>query len=392
MKRISSLLAIITAGAVLSDGAALLAHRTSASYRLEPNAGKWRTWFDPAESYNVPPPPNTGSTRAELEVLNKAMAEVDADALNRIRFWDAGAPVYRWMNMVENRIAAGETITAHPHRVLAYLSRAMYDATIVAWDAKYTYKRSRPSDFDPRIKPLVAVEDSPSYPSDHAAVAAAAAGVLAYFFPDQAEAYQKLASEAAGSRVAAGVEYPSDSSAGLELGGQVAKTVIQQIANDGYTLVWTGQVPTGRCMWTGSNPGGVTAPNWKPILLSSPGEFRPGPPPNCESDQMKAEVALVKNFARNFNTNQKAYDWQSAEGRETWPYVLAERWMFEDKTDRNPPRAARIYALLAAAEYDAYIASQDAKFIYWYLRPNQLDPGITPLFAVPNFPSISIPK
>ena len=61
--------------------------------------------------------------------------------------------------------------------------------------------------------------------------------------------------------------------------------------------------------------------------------------------------------------------------------------MFEDNTDRNPPRAARIYALLAAAEYDAYIASQDGKFTYWYLRPNQLDPGITPLFAVPNFPS-----
>ena len=60
--------------------------------------------------------------------------------------------------------------------------------------------------------------------------------------------------------------------------------------------------------------------------------------------------------------------------------------MFEDKLDENAPRAARIYALLTAVQYDAYIASQDAKFAYWYVRPHQLDPAITPLFPVPNFP------
>jgi membrane-associated phospholipid phosphatase len=56
-------------------------------------------------------------------------------------------------------------------------------------------------------------------------------------------------------------------------------------------------------------------------------------------------------------------------------------------TDQNPPRAARAYALLAGVLYDAFIASNDGKFAYWYLRPHQLDTGITPLFPVPNFPS-----
>jgi membrane-associated phospholipid phosphatase len=37
--------------------------------------------------------------------------------------------------------------------------------------------------------------------------------------------------------------------------------------------------------------------------------------------------------------------------------------------------------------FDAFIASQDGKFFYWYLRPHQLDPSIIPLFPVPNFPS-----
>src|SRR5205085_5449489 len=58
-----------------------------------------------------------------------------------------------------------------------------------------------------------------------------------------------------------------------------------------------------------------------------------------------------------------------------------------DKLDQNAPRVARIYTLIASAFYDAFIASQDGKFIYWYIRPNQLEPAIVPLFPVPNFPS-----
>jgi membrane-associated phospholipid phosphatase len=46
-----------------------------------------------------------------------------------------------------------------------------------------------------------------------------------------------------------------------------------------------------------------------------------------------------------------------------------------------------MYALIASAFYDAFIASQDGKFTYWYIRPSQLDTTIVPLFPVPNFPS-----
>jgi membrane-associated phospholipid phosphatase len=37
--------------------------------------------------------------------------------------------------------------------------------------------------------------------------------------------------------------------------------------------------------------------------------------------------------------------------------------------------------------FDAFIASQDGKFTYWYIRPPQLDTAIVPIFPVPNFPS-----
>ncbi len=80
-------------------------------------------------------------------------------------------------------------------------------------------------------------------------------------------------------------------------------------------------------------------------------------------------------------------DWQGPYGLYTWPFVYASKWIFEDKLDQNPPRVARAYALLAAAHFDAFIASHDSKYTYWYIRPSQLDPSITPIFAVPNHPS-----
>jgi membrane-associated phospholipid phosphatase len=194
------------------------------------------------------------------------------------------------------------------------------------------------------------------------------------------------------SRVYAGVEYPSDYQAGMELGRRVAEQVIAKARMDGSDAPWTGSVPTGPCMWTGTNPGNVAAAAWKPLLLTSPAEFRPSAPPACDSAEVQAQVAEVRNFPRaltgaNFSTNARAFYWQTPEGVYPWAFVHLNRWVLEDHLESDPPRAARAYALLGAAGYDAYIASQDGKFAYWYLRPAQLDPSIVPLFPAPNFPS-----
>jgi hypothetical protein len=109
-------------------------------------------------------------------------------------------------------------------------------------------------------------------------------------------------------------------------------------------------------------------PNWKPILLTAPNEFRPPEPPDCKSAAVKAETDAVRRFERTSATNSKAFYWQSPAGLITGFYDYANTWMFEDKT-QNPPRAARVYALRGAVLFDALIASNDAKFAYWYLRP-----------------------
>ena len=355
---------------------------------IEPNAGTWRTWvIGAASQYRVPPPPNTDETASELDALKAVVPRNNAGTRAVIRYWDAGAPSYRWIEFISDRVNANLAVTAYSHRVHAYVAMAMHDATVAAWDSKYFHNRKRPSETDAGLVPELDVPASPSYPSEHAATAQAAAAVLAYFLPAEADSWQALAEQAGWSRVLAGVNYPSDHQAGMALGRKIAEQVIAKAKTDGTDVPWTGTVPTGACKWVGTNPGNAAAAKWTPLLLARPDVFRPPPPPDCASAQVQAETAAVKNFARNFTTNYKAFYYQSPEGRATWSLTFLGKWHFEDGLDRNPPRTARAYALLTTTLYDTFIASQDAKFAYWYLRPHMLDPGIVPLFPVPPFPS-----
>jgi membrane-associated phospholipid phosphatase len=334
----------------------------------------------------VLPPPDAEVTQGELDALASLNLK-DPGIRQVVSYWDAGAPSYRWMDLINSRAVANTPTSAYIHRVYTYVALAMHDATIAAWDAKYAYNRPRPSVADKRVIPTVDVPQSPSYPSEHSATAQAAASVLAYFLPSEGQGFQAQAEQAGWSRVLAGVQYPSDHLAGLELGRKVAEQVILKAQADGSSAPWTGTVPIGPCNWVGTNPPNVTAANWVPLLLAAPNQFRPAPPPSCTSPEVVAEVAAVRTFPRTFITNYKAFYWQSPEGLNTWIYRYADKWMAEDKLDRNPPRAARAYALIAATLFDAFIASQDGKFTYWYIRPHQLDTSIVPLFPVPPFPS-----
>jgi membrane-associated phospholipid phosphatase len=350
--------------------------------------GDWKTWvIGSGKEHGVAAPPDENATRGELQWLRGVSEERDPRIAEQVRFWNAGPPSYRWMEMLANRQNNGEPVGAFP-RAHAYVSMAIYDATIAAANAKEMYRRARPSS----IRARVAVPESYSYPSDYAATAAAAAAVMAYLVPAEAAKFQAMAEEAGRSRLYAGVEYPSDYFAGMELGRRVAEQVIAKAKADRSDVPWTGTIPTGRCMWTGVNPGNAAAANWKPLLLTSPSEFRPAPPPPCDSAEVQAQLAEVRNYPRaltmaNLPTNARAMYWQTNEGVYPWALMQLNRWVLEDKLENDPARAAFAYALIGAAGFDAFIASQDGKFTYWYLRPAQLDPSITPLFNAPNFPA-----
>jgi hypothetical protein len=177
--------------------------------------------------------------------------------------------------------------------------------------------------------------------------------------------------------------------AGLDLGRAVAARVIEHLKADGTK--WAGTVPVGPGLWTGTSPGGVEDVQWKPFVLTAAHQFRPGPPPAADSAQRAAELAEVKNFKRTPVTNGKAFYWQFGQnGGPALHNRLSDevgRRLAELSLDRNPPRAARAYALVHVAHYDGWIASQDSKFHYWTARPNQFDPTMVTVVPTPNFPS-----
>jgi membrane-associated phospholipid phosphatase len=325
-----------------------------------------------------------------LDQLRALAAERDAVSLDQIAFWDTGAPSYRW-----NELAVTESLKHNLNanfatRALALMHVALSDAMVATWDAKYAYQRQRPSEVDQSLPTVLAAPASPSYPFEHAAAAAAASSVLAYLFPDDAQLFADQADEANRSRVMAGVQYPSDIAAGRELGQAVAARVIEWARHDGSDAQWAGSIPTEPGHWTGTNPIVPLAGTWKTWALASGSELRPGPPPAYDSPQEAAELAEVVGFQRTPKTNADAFFWEYASGgtRNYWFWnQQVNNKVLEYRLDKEPPRAARAYALESIAAYDSGVACWDAKYAYWAIRPFQLDPTLKTVFPTPNHPS-----
>lgn len=373
------MLSPVTAGPLPQDSSAM----------VEPDAGTWQTWvLESGDQFRLDAPPDDAATADEIAQLMEMAADRDDAALQQIAYWDSGPAVYRW-NQIGTDYIAGHVIPL-AGRDWALLNVALYDATIAAWDSKYAYNRPRPSEIDSELSTVIANPSSPSYPSEYAVAAGAASTVLAWLFPDDAQMFADLAQEAVNSRLMAGVEYPSDVEAGLELGRQVAELVIEYGNADGSNAVWDGTMPTEPGHWTGQNPIFPLEGTWRTYVLTAGDQFRPSPPPAYDSEQMAAEMDELRTFERTPRTNALAQWWEfGAGGRRNYWYwnLIASQLILEANWKDNAPRAARAYALVSIANHDAAVATWDAKYAYWSIRPFQLDPEYTPLFNTPNHPS-----
>jgi membrane-associated phospholipid phosphatase len=357
---------------------------------VEPEAGSWKTWaLSSGSELRLPAPPSRSATQAELQQL-KDLAKQRAATAEQIAIWTSNGPIYPW-NDLALRTAVARGVTTPPgSRIFALLNVAIYDATIAAWDSKYAYNRPRPSIQLPALGAAAPVPNSPSYPSEHAVVAAAAAGVLGYLFPNDAASFDAKAAEAGQAVQIAGISYPSDVQAGYELGRAVAARVIERAKSDGSSIAWTGSVPTGPGLWSGSNPVLPLGGSWKTWVLSSGSEFRPGPPPAYDSAQLSAEMQELRDFQRTPQTSNSALFWEYGAGgaRLYWYWNdILQRKVLEYGLADNAPRAARAFLLPNIALYEVFVACWDAKYTYWAMRPAQLDPNFKPLFAAPAHPS-----
>jgi membrane-associated phospholipid phosphatase len=374
---------------------------------IEPTAGTWDLWLlSSVSGLRAAPPPGAAMTQKELRALEDLAAQRQA-LLDRIRFWDAGA-VYRWVgtaldmfgkfgfgiNPLNGAPLAGLTL----NRNIALVMTAIYDATVAAWDSKYAYSRLRPSQIDPRLSTAVALPASPSYPSEHAAVAGAASTILSYLYPSQQATLAGMVTEDVFTRQVAGVEFPSDAAAGLELGHQVGAAAIHRAQTDGAEVAWTGTIPTvdptghGNPLWNGTNPIFPNAGTWKTWVISSGSQFRSPQYPDFGSPAGIADLNGVVNFNRdtngpNFARNAEAFLAQTNAGQFLGEFQALSQRIEEEGLSDNPPRTARVYALHAVAAHDAMVACFESKYFYWRIRPFQADPGLKTLFPTPNHPS-----
>jgi membrane-associated phospholipid phosphatase len=339
--------------------------------QVEPGAGKWKTWFiSSGKEYRLPAP---SSTKSEISKLIKIQEEMDSATLAQIQYWNAGAPGYRWQAMIDKlwKVDTGN------NGVLANLlvGVATYDATIAAWDTKYAFNTKRPFESDKRIKLLTVDPQSPSYPCEHSVAAGVASTIISHFYPKMADSVKKLAMQVMNSRVAAGVAFPSDASAGFELGKMIAEKAIMHTQDFIPKTPWDGKRPEGPGVWQGK-PMFPVAGQSKTLVLESGEQFRPAPPPDFAK-----EMEELKNFKPTFRSVANAFHYASNDDD-----VLGKK-IFEYNLHLNPPRASRIYAYTAIASYDGFIACWDAKYAYWGTRPDQYDTSFRPvLFFTPPFP------
>jgi membrane-associated phospholipid phosphatase len=354
-----------------------------------PQVGRWKTWvLSSGSEIPVPAPPadDSAQTKAELAELRQLQTQRSDITNTAIQYWNRDPATRRWTELTLSLAPFGLTNA----RIHAIVHTAMYDAVVASYAAKYAYNRRPPSQLAPDLKPVVPFANEPgsnlpSYPSEHAAVAAAAAGTLAYLFPKDADSFAAMAKEAGESRLQAGLNYRSDVAAGFALGQAVAQKAIARAAADGSDAPWTGTIPTGPGLWTGDKPAVPQAAMWKSWLLASNSQFRPGPPPKFGSPEFQADLEEVKRINANPTPSQRAIAlfWIS-------PSLGYWQQIAYDLMDRNrlgTPCAARILALITVSWIDAYIATWDAKFTYWRLRPDQADPSIKPVFVDPGHPS-----
>jgi len=206
----------------------------------EPLGGIWQTWvLKSGEEFQPPAPPAPDSEvfqRAAKEVL-EVSRHLTSEQKQIATYWhlDQGSvtPPGLW-NLKARDLAERRGLTERERlRLFSMLNVAMLDASIACWHAKFSWWVQRPftlihAHMDKTFMPYLVTPPHPSYISGHATVSGAAAEILKHFFQKDARQIDTWAEEAALSRLYGGIHYRFDNEAGLALGRQIGKTVLDR--------------------------------------------------------------------------------------------------------------------------------------------------------------------
>ncbi len=210
---------------------------TPAIAPLRPRWGEVDAWFIPADERVLPPPPPAFGSPEFLAAVAEVRWYSDhrtPEQIDIARFWADGAgtptPPGHWNQVACDLIDDAGWGEARAAAALSLTMRAVMDAGVCVWCAKYQYWLLRPSQADPGITLVVGLPNFPAYTSGHAGFSGAASEVLAYLFPTQASCLRAMAEEAAMSRIYAGIHYRFDSELGLWQGRRLAEVAIEMSA------------------------------------------------------------------------------------------------------------------------------------------------------------------
>jgi len=221
----------------------------------------------------LPGPPPALSSAQYLADYNevKAMGSLTsasrtADQTIYSLFWNASTSSYLWSRaavaLIEARSRDRQDKSSanlqnellENARLMGQMAVAMADASIGCYTAKYTYKLWRPITAirlddgisatvqDPAWTPLFATPAHPDYPSNHACISGAAAGILANEFGDRIpftiesdtmfgvtrsfRGVREALDEVKNARVFAGIHFRTATDVGEALGTAVANYVL----------------------------------------------------------------------------------------------------------------------------------------------------------------------
>jgi hypothetical protein len=249
-----------------------------------------------------------------------------------------------------------------------------------------------------RYRPYLVQLPVPPTASKEAGAAAAAGAVLARLLPQADSQVKSLL----GSYLAA-IPDGDAKSAGINLGEAVAARVLEVRAKDGSDAPDAYRPKTRPGVYVPTPiTVGSTWPSVTPFALTSPSQFRPGPPIALASERWAADYNEIKDLGardsgkRSARQTEDARFWLITGPQSTDPIirqlVAAKKMSLID--------SARFMALASVALADAYIAVMDAKYHYEFWRPitairngdlagnpaTQRDPTWQPIDATPMHP------